>query len=305
MNTLVIGGNGFIGSHLVDFLLKKGHSVRVFDKLPERHRPPLKDVDYRLFSLGNTIELYESLMGIDIVYHLASSSVPSTSGIDTVADVENDLVQTLKTLDLVVKRGVSRFVYFSSGGAIYGNTKVSPIPESHPLKPISSYGIIKATIESYIYLYQRIHGLEPLVLRPSNPYGPRQGHFLAQGVISTFLRKLKGKEELIVIGNGCSTKDYIYITDMVEMCGELSFTDSTGEYNIGSGTGTSVNEIIHKIKEIILIDPKIKYLESQSYDVGNFILDISKVEKILGVRKFVPMETGIANVWQWLNHLVL
>ena len=208
------------------------------------------------------------MLGIDTIYHLASASVPSTSGIDSISDIQNDLIQTLKTLNLVVKRGITRFIYFSSGGAVYGNPKTVPISEENPLIPISSYGIVKAATESYLGLYQHMYGLCPLILRPSNPYGPRQGHFLAQGIISTFLRKLKIGEDLVVLGDGCAIKDYIYITDMVEMCGVLSFTDATGAYNIGTGTGTSVNELITKIQSITEIKPAIIYKDSQSYDVG-------------------------------------
>jgi UDP-glucose 4-epimerase len=302
MNTLVIGGNGFIGSHLVDFLLKSGCQVRVFDMIPERYRAPLEEVDYRLSSLDNNADLYESMLGIDTVYHLASASVPSTSGIDSISDIQKDLIQTLKILNLIVKRGITRFIYFSSGGAIYGNPKAVPISEEHPLKPISSYGIIKAATESYLGLYQRMYGLCPLILRPSNPYGPRQGHFLAQGVISTFLRKLKMGEDLVVVGDGCAAKDYIYITDMVEMCGELSFTNATGAYNIGTGTGTSVNDLIKKIQSITQIEQTITYKDSQSYDVRNFVLDISKIEQVLGKRMFTSLDVGIEKLWQWLNN---
>lgn len=301
MNALVIGGNGFIGSHLVDFLLKKGHQVRVFDMMPERHRAPLENVDYRLSSLDNNADLYESMLGIDTVYHLASASVPSTSGINSISDIQKDLIQTLKILNLIVKRGITRFIYFSSGGAIYGNPTTIPISEEHPLKPISSYGIIKAATESYIGLYQRTHGLCHLILRPSNPYGPRQGHFLAQGVISTFLRKVKMGDDLVVLGDGCATKDYIYITDMVELCGELSFTDATGVYNIGTGVGASVNELIEKIQHITQMKQRIIYKDSQYYDVGNFILDISKAKNLLGEKKFTSLDIGIQNVWDWLN----
>jgi UDP-glucose 4-epimerase len=302
MNVLVIGGNGFIGSHLVDFLLEKGHKVRVFDMTHERHRAPLENVDYRLSTLDNSSDLYESMLGIDIIYHLASASVPSTSGIDSISDIQKDLIPTLKMLNLVVKRRITRFVYFSSGGAVYGNPKTVPISEGHPLNPISSYGIIKAATESYLGLYQRMHGLCPLILRPSNPYGPRQGHFLAQGVISTFLRKLKMGENLMILGDGCATKDYIYITDMVKVCGELSFTNATGEYNIGSGTGTSINDLIKKIQRITKIKPSLTYKDSQSYDVGNFVLDISKMEKVLGKQISTSLDVGIEKLWQWLNN---
>ena len=159
MNILVIGGNGFIGSHLIDHLLIKGHNVRVFDISYERYRKPLSNVDYRISTLENIPDLYEAMLGIDIVFHLASTSVPSTSNVDTVSDINKNLIPTLNILNLSVKLGIKRIIYFSSGGAVYGNPLTTPINEDHSLNPISSYGIVKVTIEMYLSLYQRMYGL--------------------------------------------------------------------------------------------------------------------------------------------------
>jgi UDP-glucose 4-epimerase len=302
MNALVIGGNGFIGSHLVDSLLQKGHSVRVFDMGAERFRVPLKGVDYRLSTLDNRADLYEAMLGIDVVYHLASASVPSTSGIDTILDIQKNVIPAMTILDLVVKRDIKRFVYFSSGGAVYGNPLTIPVSEEHPLRPISSYGIVKVTIEHYLELYQRVYGLQPLILRPSNPYGPRQGHYLAQGVISTFLRKVKMNEPLVVFGDGSAVKDYIYITDLVEQCCDLSVTDVTGAYNIGSGQGTSLNEILELIRKITKRDLKIEYIPTKVYDVSRFVLDTTKASNAR--KKIVPLttlEAGMRKLWEWMG----
>jgi UDP-glucose 4-epimerase len=303
MNILVIGGNGFIGSHLVDHLLLKGHSVRVFDNSYEHFRKPLSNVDYRISSLDNIPDLYESLLGIDIVYHLASSSVPSTSNIDTVTDVTNNLVPTLNILNLMVKIGIKRIVFFSSGGAVYGIPETLPVPEEHPIKPISSYGIVKAMIERYLFLYQRMHEIQPLIIRPSNPYGPRQGHYMAQGVISTFLRKIKYNECLTVYGDGHATKDYIYISDLIELSYELSMREEIGVYNIGSGKGISLSEIIAEIKNITGKNPIIEKIDEQAYDVNHFVLDISKVTNILEIRPTVSLSKGIEKLWSWINTL--
>jgi UDP-glucose 4-epimerase len=250
MNVLVVGGNGFIGSHLVDLLLKNGHQVRVFDAINERFRKPLEHVDYRIASLENIPDLYESLLGIDVVFHLASTSVPSTSNIDPVSDIQTNLIPTLNILNMAVKLGIKRIIFFSSGGAVYGNPLTKTVNEEHPLNPISSYGIVKATIEMYMSLYQRIYNIKPLILRPSNPYGPRQGHYIAHGVISTFLRKVLKNESLTILGDGNARKDYIYIDDLIDICYQLSFSDETGIYNVGTGQGTSINEITDKIKTI-------------------------------------------------------
>jgi len=301
MNALVIGGNGFIGSHLVDRLIEGGHNVRVFDLSHERYREPLVNVDYRISTFENVIDLYESFLGVDIMFYLASVSVPSTSNIDTVSDINNNLIPALQVINMAIKLGLKRIVFFSSGGAVYGIPKTVPITEEHPLNPISSYGIIKATIEKYLYLYQRMYGINPLILRPSNPYGPRQGHYMAQGVISTFLRKAINNEELTIFGDGNSAKDYIYIEDLVDLTYELSFSNQTGIFNLGSGTGTTLNQIIDNIKKITEKEIIVKNVDKQIYDVEHFVLDISKTKKILNNYPNTSLEVGIFKTWKWLN----
>lgn len=300
MKVLVIGGNGFIGSHLIDQLLVDGHDVRVFDIAHERYRKPLANVDYRISTLDNIPDLYEALLGIDIIFHLASSTVPSTSNIDTVSDINKNLIPTLNLLNLMIKLGIKRIVYFSSGGAIYGNPKTIPIEEDHPLHPISSYGVIKATVEMYLFLYQRLHNIKPLIIRPSNPYGPRQGHYMAQGVISTFLRKVKLNESLIIFGDGNSKKDYIYINDLISTCLKLSFSNEIGTFNIGSGSCYSVNEIIDVIKDKTTKELFTVNSEMQKYDVEHFELDITKLKQIIGDHKFIPIDKGVENTWNWI-----
>jgi len=301
MNVLVIGGNGFIGSHLVDHLLLKNHKVRVFDVSYERYRKPLINVDYRISSLENIPDLYEALLGIDIIFHLATSSVPSTSNIDTISDINKNLIPTLNIINMAVKLGIKRIIYFSSGGAVYGNPSTALVSENHPLKPISSYGIIKATIENYLYLYQRMYDIHPLILRPSNPYGPRQGHYIAQGVISTFLRQIKTNEIITVFGDGNSPKDYIYIKDLINQCYKLSFSDEVGTFNLGSGVGTTINQILDVIQKTTCSTYQIQYIDKKNYDVDRFVLDISKASNIIGTDPVLSLEEGISEVWKWVN----
>lgn len=301
MKYLLIGGNGFIGSHLADKLLNEGHYVRIYDISYERFRKPLDHVDYRIFQLQNIPDLCEAMLGIDVIYHLASASVPSTSGIDIIDELNKNLNTTLTILDLAVKFKIKKFIYFSSGGAVYGQTDISPISENHPCRPISSYGIIKNTIENYLSLYYRLYGISILVIRPSNPYGPRQGHFSAQGVISTFLRKIMSNSELTVFGDGSATKDYIYIDDLIEICYNISNKVNNGTYNIGSGYGTSINEIISTIELVTGRKTRCVFSEAKDYDVSKFVLDITKVSKDQNAKPTTSLQQGITNVWNWVQ----
>ena len=303
MNVLIIGGNGFIGSHLIDHLLANGHKVRVFDISHEKFREPLPNVDYRLSKLDNIPDLYEAMLGIDIIYHLATASVPSTSNVDHAADVSSNLIPALNVLSLMKRLEIKKIVYFSSGGAVYGNTTENPIHEDVPLNPISSYGIVKITIEHYILLYSRLYELDYLIVRPSNPYGPRQGHFIAQGVISTFLRKAAQGDSFSVYGDGTATKDYLYIKDFVDILYKLVDSGASGIFNVGSGEGTSLNTIISKIEKVTSIKSPVVYTPQKSYDVANFTLGIDKLEKAIGQLEFTHIEQGIAETWDWIKTL--
>jgi UDP-glucose 4-epimerase len=300
MNFLLIGGNGFIGSHLIDVLNKNNHKVRVYDLYMEKHRAPLHNVDYRIHSIDDLSALYEAMLNIDIVFHLASSSVPSTSNQNPIHDVQGNLITSLNILNTAVRAKIKKIIYFSSGGAVYGNTN-ELINENFQLNPISSYGIIKSTVEKYFLLYSNIYNIETIIFRPSNPFGPRQGHFIAQGVISTFLKKITLSESLSVFGNGDNLKDYIYVEDLAFLCYKISLKEKKGIYNIGTGIGTSINKIIEIIQEVTKFSPNVEYNEPKNYDVPNFILDISKARDVVGDYKFLELKDGVLKTWNWLN----
>lgn len=303
MKVLIIGGNGFIGSHLIDEMLKHEHEVVVYDLAYEKYRQPLEKVEYIIGTLENIELLKKSLDGVDIVYHLASGSVPSTSNSSPISDIQGNLLVTLNVMNACIEKDIKRFVYFSSGGAVYGPSLEPLISEEHLLKPISSYGILKVTIESYLNLYQKLYGLKTLIIRPSNPFGRRQGNFGSQGVISTFLRKTMLGEPLVIFGDGHSTKDYIFIDDLIQITYNLSMRYDSGVYNIGRGEGLSLLTIIEHITEVTKVRPNINFTDFKNFDVSNFILDISKLENALGDITFTNFELGIEETWKWINTL--
>jgi UDP-glucose 4-epimerase len=303
MKVLIIGGNGFIGSHLIDKMLKHEHEVVVYDLAYEKYRLPLEKVEYTIGTLEDIELLKKSLEGVDIVYHLASASVPSTSNISPISDIQGNLIVTLNVMNACIEKDIKRFVYFSSGGAVYGPSLGAPISEEHLLRPISSYGILKVTIENYLNLYEKLYGLKTLIIRPSNPYGQRQGNFGAQGVISTFLRKTMLGEPLEIFGDGHSIKDYIFIDDLILSTYNLSMSYDSGVYNIGRGEGLSLLTIIKNITEVTKFRPKVNFTNFKDFDVSNFVLDISKLENAIGKIKFTDFEVGIDETWKWINTL--
>lgn len=297
MRILVLGGNGFIGSHLVDALLLAGHKVRVFDRGAELYRIPLQGVDYRLGDFADVPAVAEALEGVDVVYHLVSTTVPSTSNLDPIADIKGNLINTIQLLQLMTQKDISRIVYLSSGGTVYGTPDVTPIPETHPLRPVCSYGVIKVAIENYLFMYQSLHGLEPVVLRASNPYGERQGHAGVQGVIGTFLNNVKSCEPIEIWGDGSVIRDYIHISDLVGLCLNAGVSNYCGVLNAGSGVGHSIHDVILAVGCVVgeTIAPVFK--SGRPYDVPKVVLDISKAKLELDWKPEINLLEGVSKTW--------
>ena len=303
MKYLVLGGKGFIGSHLVKALINDGHSVRVFDRNASESEEMSENIEYISGDFTDIFAIAEALTGIDVVYHLISTTVPSTSNLDMVNDIETNLVSTLRLLKTMVSVGVNKIVFLSSGGTVYGNPKMNPIPETHPLNPICSYGIVKVAIEKYLFLFNQLHGVEYNILRVSNPYGANQQHYGVQGVIPTFLLKALRNEPITIWGDGTIERDYIYINDLVcasVKAGKEMFNDV---FNVGSGVLTSINEIINTIEEVSNLKLKLNNLPQRNFDVQSISLDCLYAKTKFDWTPRCGLNEGILENWEWLkNH---
>lgn len=303
MKALVLGGNGFIGSHVVDALLKAGHKVRVFDRGAGLYRNTIPTVDYRIGSFSDVPALAEALEGVDAVFHLISTTVPSTSNLDPVGDVEGNLIGTVRLLQLMVQKGIRRIVYLSSGGTVYGVPEILPIPESHSLRPICSYGVVKVAVENYLFMYQSLHGIQPVVLRASNPYGERQTHAGVQGVIGTFLAKVLSGEKIEIWGDGSIVRDFVHVKDLAALCVDAGDNLYTGILNAGSGVGHSINDIINVISLVVGAEVSHEFKQGRAYDVPRVVLDITKVKNELGWHPKINLQDGLFDTWRWMRSL--
>ena len=304
MKSLVIGGCGFIGSHVVDTLLAKGQEVRVLDRRAEMFRPPVPGVEYVMCDLADTAQIYEALAGVDAVVHLASTTVPATSNLDPVGDISGNLISMVRLLEVMRQAGVRKMVYLSSGGTVYGVPQSDPVREDHPLNPISSYGIVKVAIENYLFMEHRLHGLDYVALRASNPYGPRQGHTGIQGLIGTHLWRLARQEQIEVWGDGSVVRDFIHVQDLAELCHRALVSGVTGSFNAGSGEGASVAEVVEMICNTVGGDVTPLYKPGRNFDVPRVVLDVSKAERELGWHKTRALPQGIADTWAWVQEQV-
>lgn len=304
MKYLVLGGNGFIGSYIVDEILQNGHEVGVLDRSQEKYRELLPNVDYFFGGIDDAKLLEQALDKVDILIHSVSTTVPATSNNNIEFDITSNLINSVKIFKIAVEKGIKRIVYLSSGGAIYGNADVVPIPENHPTDPLSSYGIIKLAIEKYLQFFSHNYGIDYNIIRPSNPYGPRQNPFANQGVISVFLGKVVKGEAIEVWGDGSVAKDYIFIKDVATAIYNASVSDKTSEiFNIGSGTYHSLKEIISAIQKVTGLPVEVNYTEGKKFDVQKVCLDISKAKESLDFSPATSVESGISETWEFVKKL--
>lgn len=304
MRILVLGGTGFVGSHIVDALLDGGHVIKVIDRtLKHINKEFPQRIEYIQSDFSDSLVLLEALMGIDVVIHLVSSTVPGTSNLDPVADIQSNLVNSVNLFKAMQQAGVKRIIYFSSGGTVYGNPVQLPILESHPTHPISSYGIIKLAIENYLFMHQELYGLKPIILRLSNPYGPRQGHLGSQGVIGTFLRLIMQGLPIKIWGDGSIVRDYLYISDAVSACIAALNLEQGGIFNIGSGEGDSLLDIIKEIELCTRKSADVVFEPSREFDVKSVVLDASLAKEKFNWEPKYSLRQGIDLHYKWLGKL--
>ena len=237
---------------------------------------------------------------MDAVIYLASTTVPSTSNTDVSADITCNLVPLASTLDAMRSNGMNRIVYFSSGGTVYGIADSQPVSELAPLNPVCSYGIVKLAAEKYLGMYGHLYGMRPLVLRPSNPFGPRQGHEGVQGLIATCLGRLDQGEPIQVWGDGSVVRDYLYVEDLALAAVLGIETEVSGVVNIGSGEGRSVSQVIETLSEVTGRSARVEVLNGRAFDVPHLVLCNDAAKEMLGWAPTTPFAAGVAAHWEWL-----
>lgn len=275
---LLVGGNGFIGRALASEL-SPHFPVRIFDR---PGTTPLTGVDFFPGDIESTQDLEGALRGCEtMVYLVHQTGTSPYLDPDSLSLVRN-LDLFLTALEAARNHGIRKVVLFSSGGAVYGPPGVLPVPESHPLRPISAYGICKAAMESYLEMFAARHGMHALVVRPSNPYGPGQDPRRRQGVIAVFLDKIRNGEPIEIWGDGSATKDYLHVWDLAHAVRLLLEKEVGGVFNIGSGHGTSLLEIVRTTEQALGRSAAISFKPPHPTDVTHFVLDVSKLRAATG-----------------------
>lgn len=296
---LILGGGGFIGGHLSHYLagLYKIRSLA-------RSNKNILDNNFIETIQGDWLDgnlLLSALDQVDVVIHLISTTLPSTSNQDPIFDVQTNLIGSLQLFEMMSMKGVRRIIYLSSGGAIYGNQDSNLISEAVLPKPISSYAVVKLAIENYLSIFSQQFGLLPTILRVSNPYGIRSNKIGVQGLIPTIFNQLLVNEPITLWGDGKNIRDYIYIDDLMRAIKICIDHENQGIFNIGSGVGQSSLDLIKLIESLTGISAQLKYEPARPYDVNRIILDCTKAKSLLQWEPETLINQGLANYWAQLK----
>jgi UDP-glucose 4-epimerase len=295
-----MGAGGFVGQNLCIKLLDLGFDVRGFSRgdIPKSLEP--RDITWFCGDLFDKRKVETALAGVSIVVHLASTSKPGTSNLNKEKDVEENLIPAMRLVDMCIGAGVNKFIFLSSGGAIYGTESDSAIAENSETNPITSYGIVKLAIEKYLNIAYLESGLHSVSLRPSNPFGPYQTTKRNQGLIAAVIQKGLNGGVLEVWGDGSVVRDYLYVDDLVEsIVLSIDYEGRPEPFNIGSGQGHSINEVVGIVEHTIGKKINVRHLGSRLGDVKANILDISKARQELMWEPKVSTIEGIRLAVNW------
>ena len=303
MNIVIIGASGFIGTNLA-IKLKQDckNKIVLVDRHIEYFSPVVTNSNVEIKEAYlNCDDDFEYLKNQDVLYHLFSTTVPTTSNNHISQELQENVIFSSKLLEKCIQYNVKKVIFISSGGTVYGKEVRCPITEETPLKPISSYGLQKVAIENLLYLYRNMHGLDYRIIRLSNPYGPYQRPNGVLGAVTTFTYKAIKKEKIEVYGDGSIIRDFIYIDDAVR--GILCIANNEGSkktYNLGSGNGTSIKEVINTVQHVVG-DTEVIYKPGRSVDVPVNFLDISRFERDFGKLECIDLEEGIKRTADFLR----
>jgi UDP-glucose 4-epimerase len=300
MNTLVTGGAGFVGSHVVDRLLAAGDRVDIVDDL-STGRAALVPPDARLHVLDIRSERLAAVLAAvrpEVVVHLAAQMDVRRSVADPLFDASVNVLGTLNLLECCRKVSVRRVVFASSGGAIYGDTDLIPTPEDHPERPASPYGVAKLAGERYLAVWTTLTGATAFALRYANVYGPRQNPRGEAGVVAIFSARMLDGQPCVVNGDGEQTRDYVYVEDVAEATVRaVRRADLDGVANVGTGRETTVNQLYRCLATVAGITAPPRHGPAKAGEQRRSALDVARAATVLGWTPRTSLEDGLGRTF--------
>jgi UDP-glucose 4-epimerase len=304
MNILVTGGAGFIGSHVVDACVESGHEVTVIDNLSTGSTRNLNP-KARFFQCDildrEALEAIFRNNRFDVVNHHAAQIDVRRSVADPQYDASVNILGILNLMEVAVRSGVTRVIFASSGGAIYGEQDQFPADEDHPTRPISPYGISKLASERYLFYYSGSHRIDVAALRYANVYGPRQNPQGEAGVVAIFASKMLNGEPTIINGDGGQTRDYVFVKDVARANVRALTLRGFHIYNVGTGVETDVNRISSLIRSCTGDRASVEHGPPKKGEQLRSVLDSGKIARELGWEPVVSLETGLVETVEWFR----
>lgn len=304
MKIIVTGGAGFIGSHLVDRLIKEKHNVVIIDNLSTGKKENInkKAKFYKLTIESPKLKEVFNKVKPDIVFHLAAQINVRDSVANPINDAKINILGSLNLLENCKKFGIEKIIFASTGGAIYGDADIIPTPEDYKETPVSPYGVAKLSVEKYLYYYWKVKKLKFVSLRLANVYGPRQNSKGEAGVVAIFCDKMLSDKQPIINGNGRQTRDFVYVDDVVEAF-YFSFkkTEKVGIYNIGTAKETDINTIFQELKKLTGAKCKKIHGPSLEGEQKRSCLDFNKAKKELGWKPKYSLKEGLKETVEWFG----
>lgn len=304
MKIIVTGGCGFIGSHLVDRLMKENYRVIVVDNLSTGRKENLNPkAKFYKINIGNfkITEIFKKERP-EIVFHYAAQIDVRKSVRDPISDAKINVLGSVNLLENCQKFGVKKIIFASTGGAIYGEANILPTPEIYCELPLSPYGISKLTVEKYLDYYFKFFGLPFVSLRLANVYGPRQNSKGEAGVVAIFCDKMLSKKKALINGNGKQTRDFIFVGDVVEANILALNKNKVGIYNIGTAKETNINTIFKKLNKLTNSKYKEIHGPTRLGEQKRSCLDFTKARKELGWKPKTDLDRGLKITKNWFAH---
>lgn len=304
MKILILGGTGFIGRNLTEKLLTNHIPVRLFSRTSplEQHKNYGKLLEWHRGDFSNSTELSNAMEGCDVIYHLIGTTTPQTSNKFPIMDISENLLASVRMLETARCNSIQKIIFVSSGGTVYGIPEQNMIKETHPTNPICSYGIVKLAIEKYLNLFHINGGPDYTIFRLGNPYGYYQSPEACQGVIPVFMKKAMEQNSIQIWGDGTTVRDYVFIDDVIEaMLLALDYEGNQKIFNLGSGEGTSINQLLESIEMVLGQQTKKTYLKTRKCDVPTNILNIKLIQKHLRWTPKTSLKSGLSKLARYLE----
>ncbi|HEX9868708.1 MAG TPA: NAD-dependent epimerase/dehydratase family protein [Candidatus Tectomicrobia bacterium] len=303
MKALVVGGNGFIGSHLVDRLNVLGWEVVILDPHERRFDENPAGVRHIRGDASNSYIVREALAGVDVVFHLAWTTIHLSANQDPVADIQSNLITSVQLIRACLESRVARIIFMSSGGTVYGTVSSFPTPETHPSEPVTAYGITKLAVENYLHMFRQLHGLDYVILRPSVPYGPRQNPLAKQGAVAVFLYRIGHRLPITLFGSGDYSRDFFFVGDLIQAMVLSATAELNGNrvFNIGGGVDITLINLVRRIEDLLGQHAILEHQPARPFDPPRILLDISSAREALGWKTGTDFPTGLSQTWEWIS----